>query len=252
MHRKEDTYLKEGLTEALDLISSNEPGLGNELNRINFPFFESVPLSRAELDYIKELPEIRVALPKDERPISYIDQETGEVTGILVDYMNLAGDAVGLKFRFIPSTRYEITSEASLHLLVESGLSPLPKIRDGNIFTNNIIESQMVLVGRSDLFFVHGQHLTLGRASFNKFRPGVVRKLIPNISWKVYDKTVQCLEAVRTSQIDGCLINQFALSWYLAMPKYENLTILSKASLPYSWAAETPLSYFEVNQGYQD
>lgn len=239
MHRKEDTYLKEGLTEALDLISSNEPNLGNELNRINFPFFESVPLSRAELDYIKELPEIRIAMPKDERPVAYLDPETGEVTGILVDYLNLAGDAVGLKFRFIPSTRHEITSEASLHLLVESGLSPLPKIRDGNIFTNNIIESQMVLVGRSDLFFVHGQHLTLGRASFNKFRPGIVRKLIPNISWKVYDKTVQCLEAVRTSQIDGCLINQFAISWYLAMPKYENLTILSKATFPYSICLKT-------------
>lgn len=42
------------------------------------------------------------------------------------------------------------------------------------------------------------------------------------------------------------VINNFKQLWEKGLV-YEDYRVL-----PYSWAAETPLSNFEVNQGYQD
>lgn len=63
--RKTDTAMGEELNNALDQIEIEDPNFQTDLIDKYFPIYRDDPYSKEELDYIEELPVLKIAIKED-------------------------------------------------------------------------------------------------------------------------------------------------------------------------------------------
>lgn len=227
---RENGVLLEQLNEALSQIKINEPHLEEELQAKYYAHLRQVPFSQQELDYIAAHPVIRVGCLTTRPPISYRDDETGALLGIVRDVTGLIGKNSGLRFEYVP---------------VPEGMSPAAYLRDGAVdMVTGIVrydgrdDASQVMLSRP---FLKGKMLLCGRkgAPFSSALPVKValssgfdaaahymRMRYPHFEIVFYENARQCMDAVKSGEADFVLQNSYVLGEFLQNPVYRELAVV--------------------------
>ena len=112
---KNETALLNELNNALQQISINNIDYNEELADKYFVKLNdilNVSYSEKDMDYLKTNPKIKVIVSENFSPYSYIDSDTDEFTGIIIDYFNLIGSKTGISFEYVTSSKYRSQEDA--------------------------------------------------------------------------------------------------------------------------------------------
>lgn len=229
MTSREHFALMEQVNKFLTDLNINAPDYLSSLQEQYFPMYTTTEFTKAEAEYIASHGTIRVGMPESRCPVSYLDPDTGQLTGIAVDLMNLIQQTSGLSFSYVPipegmtvgkalqNTSYDIvfpSTDAShykgaLALYISAPLLDTSVI----IATSNIDQ----LVGKSSL--------RLGIAQDIKGLGSLLLEKYPQHTVTLYSDQDAALRALRSGEIDAIINNVYVWSYLMQNPDYRDLTI---------------------------
>ncbi len=192
-------------------------------------------LTEEEKAWLKEHGEIVVGYCDDRRPLSYTDEKTGEMKGLLADYLKAITEKYGIEFK----TKKYKTGEQMLSAL-NSGevdvISPvgyqtgMAEIYDIAI-TNPITTETMVAVYKGykgvapkDIF---EKIAILGNSITEK---DYAKRFYPNAEWQIADSIKEAINFVAEDKASCYIIRSSTWSWY--KNEYPVLNELHVLTLP--------------------
>lgn len=224
MLSKEDVSLLHELDEGLRRIKLENPTLEAELTTRYWPSFRDTPFTKAELAYISSLPAIKIGCRVDNRPISYLDRETGEVAGITRNILDEISRISGIRFLYIALPAHDV----DYAYLRERGIQMVANVEynqenvnsDGIRLTLPYMESRKVFVYEGEGSFDIDAPLKLAVSTGSQTLIKVIREVYPHFEVINYDTMEDCFRAVKRKEADALLQNQYVVPSYLARPVY--------------------------------
>lgn len=226
LYRKDDTEISGKLNNALNHIEVNNPSFQADLVEKYFPIYNEDPFTKAELDYIENLPVFRVGIQSDSRPLAYVNED-GEFLGITIEILNKLSKYSSVKFEYVPLEQEDYTADA----LNEKNIDIIADVRNsdynqksyGRALSNSYFETQAVYVCRRGSEANPNGTGVLATSTKSDNVLGVLREYFPNYTFINYSSIEECFDAVSKGEVDATLHNQYITSYLLNKPKYENL-----------------------------
>lgn len=235
MLRKNDPLLQEELNEALQQINIEATDFGTNLMQKYYPSFNEIPFTKSERQYIMESPVLRVACRSDMRPVSFVDQDTGEIEGITRDILDEVGEKSGLRFEYVPLPEgeidYDYFRDNEIDLISSVEYNKQNTSASGLRLTYPYLDSQKVFVCEREERFDVDQPVRLAVSTGSKTLVSAIHDKYPNMEVVVYKNLRECFEAVRRGEADALLENQYVVSTYLAKPLYSNMSTIPMEGL---------------------
>lgn len=235
MMNRENDSLMEKLNEALQIVKSDYVDIEEELLKYYYPSFNYVPFSRSELEYIEQVPVLRVACRSNMKPISFVNDETGEIEGIDRDILDRISEISGLQFEYVALPEGDITYD----LLKELGISLISTVeynqensRVSSLhLTNPYLDSQKVFVCKGQENFDSDQKMRVAVSTGSQTLEAAIYRMYPNFEVIKYNNIAECFEAVRAGKADALLQNQYVVLSYLSKPLYEDMVTVPVESM---------------------
>ena len=193
-----------------------------------FSFCFSTLLAKAD-DSINEL---TVGVPVDRCPIFYLDNDSGQVTGIGVDLLKVAADNSGYKLSFAPikeKTIKEALDNESYDIIVPFGSAIKSEMGKSIIVSDNLFETPFALVVTDNLKIPQLNTIHVGMLKSLVGAGDTVKSLYPGMRISFYDTMDESIRAVRNGEVDALLHNSYVWSYVLQKPSYSDLKVLSNA-----------------------
>ncbi len=231
------------LNDALQSIQSNHPFFEATLSAKWFPERSVTPYTKEEARLIESHSDFSVVVAPDRYPVTYLDESTGEFSGIAIDILNLLAEKTGLSFHYqsggVLTSPFDSVGNPDVDLVLTS-LSEVDADHGAVSFvTNDIFASDVDFATRG------GAALPMDRnpviAVPNSFR-GLVSALtreVPDIEILSFGTIEECIRAVRSGQADGIALDTYLMYELLSSSYYDDLKIIKSYSLqlPYHLAA---------------
>lgn len=235
MLRGDDPLLAQELNDALEQIKIEYPAFDAELMKKYYPSFNYVPYTKAELDYIASAAVLTVGCRSDIRPVSYVDERTGEVVGITRDILDEISRISGLEFAYVAlpegNITYDYLRDQKLQLISSVEYNEENAHAPGLRLTSPYLKSEKVFVCGRDTRFDADASLRIAVATGSQTLISAIRRAYPNFEVINCDSLEACFAAVRKGQADALLQNQYAVTSYLAKPLYSDMILLPSESL---------------------
>lgn len=230
MFRKDDHELEDALNYALYKIDLEFPNYQNDLNKKYFPIYSKDFLTKEELDYINQLGELTIGCPVNMDPVSYLDEQTGEITGITKDILDIVSERTGLKFKYKELPQGSITYD----FLLNEGISIASCVENNDInnsfkglrLTIPYLNSQKVVVGKRGVFYGKASSLRIAVSTGSQTLSKFIKSQYPNFEVVFYKTVEEAVKAVKKGEADVLLHNQHVVQPYLAKPQFESLAII--------------------------
>lgn len=227
IYRKTDTWLGEELNDALNEIEIDEPSFQSELVEKYFPIYNDAPYSKAELDYIQTLETLNVGILSDLRPLSYIDEDTGELTGIMVNVLDRISQYSGVPFNYVPLSGNEMEGEKyqdiELDLLAGVRNNYHNQQQFGTSLSNSYLETQAVIIARKGRVLDQNSSGVMAVLDNTSNLTAIIAENFPGYELVGYETVESCFDAVAEGVADCTLQNQFVAAYQLNKPKFEEL-----------------------------
>lgn len=235
---KEHFALMTALEEAIGQLKLNQPGFESQLLQTYFPQIARTPLNKTELDFIAHSPSLRVGYAPARRPISWMDEGTGQAMGILPDLLRLLAQNSGLRFTFVPMSDKNATpadhlARGDIDLAAGVMINTVDQMDPAFILSVPALRSSMFFFGKKGLSFSSGRHLRVALPEDWHDGRQYVAAVYPAFHVQLYADTEACLKAVEQNEADVLFQNAFAVNYLLARPRHANII-----SLPQSQAFE--------------
>lgn len=226
MYRKDDLKLGEELANALNQIEIADPDFQASLVTEYFPIYNEDPMTKEEIDFVKSLPTLRVGIWDDSRPISYVDEKTGKVTGMTVDLLNQISEASGISFEYVLVDRHHPNmvdfNEKQLDLMADVRSNSFTQKKYEGDLTISYVDTQAVLVSKKGEVPVgKAQKIAIPRCSDNL--QSMLREFYPDYSYSYYSTVENAFKAVVEDRADFVIANQYIVDYELNKPVFENL-----------------------------
>ena len=185
---------------------------------------------------------LTVGVPADRCPVFYIDDNTGEVTGIGVDLMRIAAEESGYDATF------KVVKEKNLKDALDNDeydvilpFGSAVKSTSGNaiIVSDNLLQTPFTLVTRGEKDLSALNELRVGMLSSLSAGADTVKQLYPGIEIVMYDTMDESVKALRKGEVDALLHNSFVWSYVLQKPSYNDLSVHSTAMFSMDFRAGT-------------
>lgn len=230
MMRYESTGLLQQLNEALQQIKIEFTNFESELIEQYYPAFNYVPFTKEELSYIQSAPIFRVGCRSDMKPVSYIDEETGEVAGITREILEEISSISGFRFEYavLPegNITYDYLRDNQISLIASVEYNAENVSAKGIRLSIPYMESKKAFVCRRETQFDSDKYMKLAVMTGSQTLVTVINEAYPNFEVKVYSSAEECFEAVRKGEADILLQNQYVIVPFLSKPIYENMVTI--------------------------
>lgn len=230
IYRIEDTKFGSELNDALNQIEVDDPDFQSSLIEKYFPIYNDDPYTKAELDYVKTLPTFRIGVQEDERPLSYVDGETGEPAGIMIDLLKKISEYSGLSFEYVPITQDEVAEEK----LEEKQIDFVSDARNnlhnqqqfGSNLSNSYIDTQAVLVSAQGHALNEQSDAAMAISTGAENLKEIIAETFPNYQLIDCDSVEDCFTMVAEGRADCTLQNRYVADYQLNKPKFEQLATI--------------------------
>lgn len=233
MLNNNDTALLKELNNAMSQLQGRYPNLIEELIEKYFPVFKGDPLTKKELDYIKQIDSLKVGCAPYPDPLLY--KEDGEIKGITVDILNLVSQNIGIPFEYVELPRgkisYDDIKKSGIDLIASVEYNSTNAQLSDIMLTEPYIEADKLLVGISGKKFDPNAKTVVGICSGSETLERVLQKKYPAFTIERYNDVEDCLDALLDGKLGLVLQNEYSLKRILNKPKYDNLSIIAKAGI---------------------
>lgn len=235
MLSKGNTMLLRDLDEGLQRIKVEDSAFETDLTIQYWPSFHETPFTKAEWEYIENAPALTVGCRSDSRPVSYLDESTGQVSGMTRDILEEISRISGLNFVYtaLPSGNvdYDYLREHQIQLIANVEYNQENIHSAGVKLTNPYLDSKKVFVCNKEELFDPQAHLRLAVSTGSQTLINAIHQIYPNFEIINYGNMEECFQAVRRHETDALLQNQYVVTSYLAKPVYSHMTTIPMEGL---------------------
>lgn len=214
-----------GLNYALKQIKTDNPHFDAKLydRHYNYETGQIPVLSKAEREYVKAHPMLRVLYDAKRVPYEYTDAD-GHPRGISIDIMENIAKAVGVKFEYTP-----IYTPAEKQEKIDSGAYSLLSLATYDYNWANrhkFFVTQPYLAVDYVAIYKEAKEDNLRLALPRGYYVSHVMQPLVNKYGKVdyYESIEACIEAVDKGEADYTFANLYECEYYLSRPKYRALS----------------------------
>ncbi len=175
---------------------------------------------------------INIGVPTDRCPVFYIDENTGDITGIGVDLMKEAAGEAGFDPNFISITEgtiKEALDNPAYDLVMPMGSAIKSSAENPTIISDNLTQTPFTLVTLSERDIPSLTELRVGMVSSMKGVSETITDLYPGIEVLFFDDMSHAVEALRSRNVDALLHNSYVWSYILQKPSYSDLKVQPSA-----------------------
>lgn len=234
---KEKADLMEDLNKALSKINIENPYFEAGLFEKYFGQAQrqSIAFTKEELEFVNSSGEITLYLSEDDRPMEWLNEQTGEFEGIYPDLIRLIGEQSGLNIHFASADKEHMdwrqtkNGEASMYIS--------DRYASGNdsdselIYTDAFFENNNNLIGRKDKEIHLNEEIVLAIPRIYEGMQSNINGRYPE--WKVITLSgiEKCIEAVVRGDADLALINPYTIQINDYMENHKDLEVIEQIDI---------------------
>lgn len=229
LNSEADGVLEE-LNSAIDKLNSQRPGFQRELEEKYFSSISQTPLSREELSFAEEGTIVKVACPSNYAPFSYIDAETGEISGVYAALLAQIAESSGLSFELIPIPEGEdgcdFAKENGIPVLAGKEMDTKSLGAEGLRLTDSVFMASKSFFGLADTEFDTASPMKIAVTSDCEELICSWQESYPAFTFVQYPSAKACIGAVISGEVDAMLHSRDALEPLLSDPHNSKLHAL--------------------------
>lgn len=188
-----------------------------------------IELSPEEQAWLEENPTVRVRIANFP---PFINLEEDDITGIVIDYLNLIAQRSGVAFEYVTETRpWQDALESLMNLQgpdMMTSLSPLAEREPYMDFTDPYMESPRVIFTRTDSEFISSIDNLNGKTLAVPHNTLVHKRIetdYPNIGLLLLESDAESIEAVSTGKADAYIGNLVNTSFDISLRGFSNIKV---------------------------
>lgn len=233
--KKGNTELLAEINEAMYKLTNDNPQINEQLYQKYYETsgVNSIALTREELEYIKSLDSVTVALAPTRSVLSnYNDNKFG---GITYSLMELISEKSGIEFEYIelqPAERaIDCINNSDAQIVAPIMRSAVTEISKEITLISTELPSNLVFVGRmgESLDTKEKFHIVLPKSFINAELP--LYAMYPKGYVTYLDSNFECFEAVASGKADVTIENIYVAYNNLRSPRMDGLEILNSYTL---------------------
>ena len=220
-----------------ELRKLEERWVANTQNRFFQKRGVNVVLTNEERQWIAHNPVVRIMVEKNSPPFSFADEHR-ELQGIVIDYLKLIEERVGITFQIDSEYSWpEALSTAYRHEVDAIGLLNKTEERSRYLnFTRPLMKVPTVLITQSSDKSIRSLRNLRGKTV--GYMPGYVlhdyfRKKYPSVRFKPVTSIASALNRVASGNLDAFIVNLASASYEVTRLKITNLQIVGEAGFNY-------------------
>ncbi len=233
---KGNEALLEDLNAAISRIKIDTPAFETSLMDAHYPVFRMPAFSRAELTYVREHPVLRMGHFTNRAPLSAMNPDTGEISGILPEIAELIGQEAGFAVKAVPVPFESIptdmlkngTADAVVGVLRFPEQERDPALR----LTDPIASARLILLARKGRPFIPTLPLKTAISTGFKGAANFIKTKFPHFTFNEYPGLQSCHEAVLREEADEKIQNAAVLEKFLQNPHYDELAVVPTVNAP--------------------
>ncbi|MDO5560702.1 MAG: response regulator [Oscillospiraceae bacterium] len=218
------------INEGICRLRIDDPEFIPKLYKKWYPDRAAVPFTKEETQYIEDHPTITVGNLHNRYPFSSLDYETGELSGINEDILDLISGYSGLNFN---SIAFELKEQPVSALKagkcdIAAGILETAQFHSDRdiIVSDPFCTSSISIVKPKNYIYLPDEPQTVAvKTAFQGIADYIGTKY-PQYEILKFDTDEECLDALVNSQADILLQNVYVTNYLLQKPKYETLEIL--------------------------
>lgn len=195
----------------------------------------AIELTAEEQAYCEQAGEITIGCPVDNCPILFRNEKTGELDGISIEVMNMISEETGLEFRYeaLPpgNITYEYLKESGVDMVAGVEYNETNMNSVGIVMTEPYIHTKKVFVCKKGVVFQPDGEMVIAIASGSQTVERVIKEQYPDFQVIFCDSTEEAFNTLLNGKADAVLQNQYTTERILCKPVYENLQVVSTASI---------------------
>lgn len=221
-------YLREELSYAIDQVSSEHPDFQNNLNKEYFSSFTNIPFTKKELKFIENFRTLKVASASNYPPFSYINPETGEISGVRRAYLERVSEITGLKFSFEPMPATDninnFVNETGIDIIAGVENRRFKKLHS-NKFSNTYLTIFKYFIGPKGVEFNKNNMARVGYLNSTEEQLGLWLQLYPKFVFTHCPSIDECLSKIHDDKLDYMLEDWYSVETIIAAPHNDDLRI---------------------------
>ena len=226
--RIDDERLAE-LDAALNELKMDEPSFLPLLYQEYYPERAATPLTREEAAYVASAGVITVGQIEGRAPLSYVDEETGRISGMFVDVCDLIAEKSGLRFEYAllgaGERGVDWLQDKGAALVAGVMYSSLTSPSPALLHSATAFPSSVVVVGRKGESFDQDGRWTLAMPIGYIGGEAYIKANYPGVTIRMYDDNEECLEAILDGEADALLQDIYVSREALQSPRFDELEI---------------------------
>lgn len=225
------------INDAMTQLSLDNPAFVSNLYMKYFPERVVDPYTKDELTYLQQHKTIKVGVYSNRKPVTYVDSDTGKVSGISIDIANIIAHRLGVTFEYVPLNPIKPIVE---YLDDVDLVMPIPQNPNPEKYatTPSILNSEVVFVTQQNRYELRGKS-KIGVLSSTDGIKSYVEK-INNFEVVLFETVNEAMNAVHLGRIDAYANSSFVVYNALQNPRFKDLKILpyGNISINYSIASK--------------
>ena len=254
---KDRPDLKTKLDNAMRMITNNDPFYADELYS-RYLSASSVPvLSDEEKEWLAEHGTVKIGCVKEDHGVSDIDYSTGELTGVLCDYINFASDCLeGQTVKFdvrefeSQNEMIQALKDGRIDMIFHFGRDPYTAEKNGFILSCTVMTEYMAAVTAADHFDENEENVAAVEKG-DTFLKSYISYNYPQ--WKImeYDSFKDAEKAVRSGEADCFIAQPSQSAQYIEDKKLHNVYLTQSCSSSFAVSRENTTLVSILNKTLQ-
>ncbi len=194
-----------------------------------------IELTPEEQAYCDRTDEIIIGCPVDNCPILFENEKTGQLDGISIEVLNMISEETGLTFQYkaLPSGNitYQDLQQSGVDMVAGVEYNTINKNSVGIVVTEPYIHTKKVFVCKKGVVFQPDSEMVVAVASGSQTLEKVIQEQYPEFQVILCDSAEDAFNTLLTGKADAVLQNQYTTERILCKPVYEDLQVVSTASI---------------------
>lgn len=236
---RKNAELIDEMDNAMANLEVNFPTYLNTLQTTYFPMYITTEITKEEEDYIAEREAVRIGVPEGRCPISYRDEETGELTGIMIDMLNLVADRTGLTFEYVPMNAdmdaEEAFDQGTYELIAPTVDKDHYTGSQDSYISNRLMEGSATTAALTRALDTPKKSYTIGVAKEIAGLKAYVEEKYPQYKVVLYDNQEQVLQALKDNEIDTLINSTYVWTYLFQSPMYKDIAVIPSISVTFQY-----------------
>ncbi len=184
--------------------------------------------TREEYEFIHSGEPVCVVCDAGSFPVGYVDERTGEYSGIYADVLKMIGDESGLDFEFIPVENYseawDMLGSGEADMSAGMYLNDALAEEYGITYTNSYVYMNYTMIEKADTLLSDSPEIAVPKNYIGI--QAMIKEKYPDWQIVLAEDIEESLNMVENGEAEGTLLNSVFLQTAYNLNDYETLVIM--------------------------